>query len=645
MLLPGQQRTKSRCADGIILINGGLKSMDDESSPAAPSSPATAKTETDTSGETPSPSAHAGDLSAEVNRKDLLSSVARVVSPPPLLSLLEDVLDERIVPAEVFDTAGSELDKHDDDGEISIEAIRSLSEAFVTAEATIDAELEAFMNMATLAGSNDDDDADDVSITTHGTTEEVEISEKERQELEQVDEVAMLLRQNSSRYAYDFGTCRTTSGVSDPSNAPPLTPTRRAIASTPLSSPAWQPSSRSFDVMSNTRIHQRAVSRLKRQYCYLAATRNAAAFSDLGAAGSEGDSGDSIAESELVANVLLLQAERMAKKVTRSYDGPASPKCTLSPLKGSVDLHLSPFSLSISPIRTVSATADRSAAKASPEQLAAIEKCLREGEALTSASTKIPQRQEDFSVATAFAAPAPIPFLPTDNEMVGLFEDQKPSRFAPRFALPCLNSPKIKETISENKEEDDDDEENDTLSPLPPSSLAKSDRWAKYKKKGLKGRNSASSLKSIGGIANTGKNLQARRQLPNQHFSIFQQNLVSMKKEEAKKKALREKKEQFIEDARNKKLYDSFVMLKAAAATKSGCAGTVNGAWLKEGQWFIDFDTFDTDSDEKIQGDERGPNGPVEKPTHKFAANLVGGFRKHIVRGGQFGVPKRIVRR
>ena len=640
MLLPGQQRTKSRCADGIILINGGLKSMDDESSPAAPSSPATAKTETDTSGETPSPSAHAGDLSAEVNRKDLLSSVARVVSPPPLLSLLEDVLDERIVPAEVFNTAGSEIDEHNDDGEISIE-IRSLSEAFVMAEATIDAELDAFMNMATLAGSNDDDDADDVSITTHGTTEEVEISEKERQELEEVDGVAMLLRQNSSRYAYAFGTrtCRTTSGASETSNPPSLTPTRRGIASTPLSSPASH-SSRSFDVMSNTRIHQRAVSRLKRQYCYLAATRNATALSDVGASGREGDSGDSIAESELVANVLLLQAERMAK-VTRSYDGPASPKCTLSPLKGSVNL--SPFRLSISPIRTVSATADRSAAKASPEQLAAIEKCLCEGEAMTSASRKIPQRQEDFSVATAFAAPAPIPFLPTDNEMVGLFEDQKPSRFAPRFA--CLNLPKIKETISENKEEDDDDEENDTLSPLPPSSLAKSDRWAKYKKKGLKGRNSASSLKSIGGIANTGKNLQARRQLPNQNFSIFQQNLVSMKKEEAKKKALREKKEQFIEDARNKKLYDSFVMLKAAAATKSGCAGTVNGAWLKEGQWFIDFDTFDTDSDEKIQGDERGPNGLVEKPTHKFAANLVGGFRKHIVRGGQFGVPKRIVRR
>lgn len=222
MLLP--QRTKSRCADGIIIINGGLKSVDDKSSPATPSSPATAKTETDPSGETPSPPAYPGDLSAEVDRKDLLSSVARVVSPPPL-SLLEDVLDESIGTAKVgplnLNIDGNEVD--DGGSEISIE-IRSLSEAFVTAEATIDAELDAFMDIyiATLAGSNDDDDDDYdddcVSITTHGTTEEVEISEKERQELEEVDEVAMLLRQSSSRHAYAFGTCRTTAGASETSN-------------------------------------------------------------------------------------------------------------------------------------------------------------------------------------------------------------------------------------------------------------------------------------------------------------------------------------------------------------------------------------------------------------------------------------------
>ena len=118
---------------------------------------------------------------------------------------------------------------------------------------------------------------------------------------------------------------------------------------------------------------------------------------------------------------------------------------------------------------------------------------------------------------------------------------------------------------------------------------------------------------------------------------------MRLKREEAKKKALREKKEQLIEDARNKKLYNSFVGLKTAVATKNGYTDTVNGAWLKEGQWFIDFDTFDSSSDDEIQGDERGSR--IEVPTQKFAANLVGGFRKHIVRGGHFGVTKRIVSR
>lgn len=622
--------------------------MENKASPATPSTLATSATDTtDTSNdvETPSPPSHGGDLSAEVDRKELMSSVARVVSPPPMLSLLENVLDESIGKAGAFDTDNSKVDKYDEDDEISTE-IRNLSKAFELVEATIDAELDAFIDMATLAESSGhhDDDNDNVSlISAHGTIEEAQLSEKERQELEEVEEVAMLLRQNSRRYAYAFAS--TTSGVSDPFIPPPLTPTRRAIASTLSSSPASH-SSRSFDVMSNTRIHQRAVSRLKRQYCYLAATKNATALSDVGAAGSEGNSADSIAESELVANVLLLQAERMAKKVNRSYHGPASPKCTLSPLKGSRDL--SPFSLhvSISPIRTVSTTADRSAAKASPEQLAAIEKCLREGEALTSGA-KLPQTtQKDSGVAIAFAAPVPVPFLPTDDEMVGLSDEQKQSRFAPRFALPYPNSPTIKCTISENREEGDGEDENevsDTLSPLPPSSLAKSDRWAKYKKKGTKGRNAASSFKSLGGITNSNC-LQAQRpQFPDQHFSIFQHNLVSMKEEEAKKKALREKKEQLIEDARNKKLYNSFVMLKAASATKSGDADTVNGSWLKEGRWFIDFETFDTSSDEEIQGDERGPG--IEAPTQKLAATLIGGFRKHIVRGRHFHVSKRIVSR
>ena len=665
--LAAHRTSKRSSNDGIIINGGGRMSKESQSTPATPSSSATAATGTDASSdtcvETPFPFSHSGGESADIGRKDLLSSVARVVSPPPLLSPLEDALSKSIDTTGIIplscDIDGEDFDdqigrtsyRHgdggdgdgDDDDETST-AMRNLSEAFGLAEATIDSEIEAFMDMASLAVFNDDDDDDDEdhsdSITSQGT-EEAEISEMERQELEEVDEVAMLLRQNSRRYAYEHAS----SSANARPSALPLTPTRRATyaASVSLSSPV-SPSSRSLDVMSNKRAHHRAVSRLKRRYCYLAATRHAAAFSDTstGAVGSEKDKAGTISESELVAHVLLLQAEQMASKMTRSHHGLASPTYSHSPSENSFEL--SPSSLSISPIRMVPKPADRSAAKASPEQLAAIEKCLHEGDTMTSDAgrTDLDRSQIDSGTATATASAAtaaPIPFLPAEDEMGGLSNEKRPTHFAPRFVFSDHNLLKLKEPlISENPEEGNDDEENeggDTLSPLPLSSLAKSDRWAKHKKKGTKGRKPTSPLVGpLGSIINgSNNNLQANRpqMIPNQHFSIFQHNLVSMKQQEAKKKALREKKEQLIEVAQNKKMYDDFARLKAAATTKNGNAHTTNKAWLMEGRWFVDFDTFDTTSDEEEEHDDK-QDPAIEAPKrHFYAASFIGGIRKQII--------------
>ena len=632
-------RTSKRVgSDGIIISGGCQMSKENQSSPATPSSPATAATDTDASSDTciETPFPFSGGESADIDRKDLLSSVARVVSPPPLLSPLEDALSESIDTTEIiplsFDTDGEDFndqigrtncrhgDDDDDDDDVddgydeTSTAMRNLSEAFGLAEATIDSELKAFKDMVSLAVFNDDDDHSD-SITFEGT-EEAEISEMERQELEEVDEVAMLLRQNSRRYAYEHAS---TSSANARPSALPLTPIHRATYAA------------SVDVMSNRRVHQRAVSRLKRKYCYLVATRHAAAFSDTStcAVGSEKDQADTISESELVAHVLLLQAEQMASKMSRSDHCLASPTYSHSPSENS--FKLSPSSLSISPIRMVPKPADRSAAKASPEQLAAIERCLREGETMTSdvVRTDLDRRHIDSGTATA----APIPFLPAEDEMVGLSNEKRPTHFAPRFVFSVPNLLKLKEPISENPEEGDDDEENneggDTLSPLPPSSLAKSDRWAKHKKKGTKGRKPTSFLVGPVGIIINGSNnnLQAKRpqMIPNQHFSIFQHNLVSMKQQEAKKRALREKKEQLIEDAQNKKMYDDFARLKAAATTKNGNVHTTNKAWLKEGRWFVDFDTFDTSDEEEEDDDKQDP--AIEAPKrHFYAASFIRGF-------------------
>jgi len=506
-----------------------------------------------------------------------------------------------------------DVDSDDNDlDEQTTETSWNLSKAFDLAAATIDTELDAFMDMASTTFHDNASGNDDDSSASSQCSGEPELSAKERLELEEIDDVARLLRQNS-RYAY---TSRATASPS----SPPQSPTRRANVSSPPISP-MSPSSRSLDVMSNTRVHQRAVFRLKRQYRYLAATRQVNA----GTRSSDGEEGFSISESDLVANVLLLQAERMASKVTRSCHGLASPLFTSTSLLERAG-DVSPFSLSVSPIRTVS-IADESA-KATPEQLAAIEQCLNEEEAAPNFGTTETKKIRRNAKATNTDL---IPFLPTADEMTGTSDEERHSSFAPRsFTFPDQKIRKLNEPIiAEDHDDEGDDEEyegGDTLSPLPSTSAGKSDRWMKYKRKGTKRVNHVMSRKLLDGAQ--GSNfLQAKRPHQNHHFSIFQNAMARVQQQEASKKALREKKEQLLEDVRNHKLYDSFVEMKAAAATRWG-----EGSYkVRNESWpIVDLDAFDGDED--MEGDGEDPAS-----SHHFSNTsiIIGGMRKHLQLGGR----------
>ena len=65
---------------------------------------------------------------------------------------------------------------------------------------------------------------------------------------------------------------------------------------------------------------------------------------------------------------------------------------------------------------------------------------------------------------------------------------------------------------------------------------------------------------------------------------------------------------------RNKTLHDSFVMLKAAAAAATRWKKSsykVNETWLREAQWFFDFETFDNNELKEAPMTERDEKDPA----------------------------------
>ena len=531
--------------------------------------------------------------------------------------------------------------------------VRNLSRAFHDAEDVIDAELanifgSGWDRSSTSSGSSskedksgpdreENEDCDDVSskqedaITTTDSVHTMnapsssisaEGSCKDRQD--DHDGKATLFQRSSRPF--------TIAATTTPS--PPHSPKASASTSSPTpcsmnSSAPSSPSHRALamDVMSNTKIHQRAVNRLKTRYSYLTA---------------KGDT----REAALVANVLALEGERNAFATTACVSSSADGNDTGS----DADARPCPFTLPESPIHTPvrprpEEMADAIAnAKASPSQLEAIMRCCSgdddDSDLFRSPSEEIvfePMCESSTEVMPSCPS-APVKNRRTTSDhvlpFVGDLDEKKEKHQGPAaLRLEPRLSPSRSvlgsdvgglQSINESALRDESDEEEEERMVLPsvvttssfsqesllrpPPPVTRSPRRSRYYKRSSRTGTKGSGLSSRS--ANTSKSKSSAQSQVLSQFSDFQLRLAKAKQEKIKENTRRKKKQRMADAIHNAEMMDRFdeIELQTNAARRDGQENVLGVGETHESQvslkeptsWFFDFDTLDTSSFHKL---------------------------------------------
>mmetsp|Transcript_696 Transcript_696/g.1604 ORF Transcript_696/g.1604 Transcript_696/m.1604 type:complete len:898 (+) Transcript_696:301-2994(+) len=434
--------------------------------------------------------------------------------------------------------------------------------------------------------------------------------------------------------------------------SPPHSPKAPASNSSPMpcsinTSAPSSPSHRALvmDVMSNTKIHQRAVNRLKKRYSYLIA---------------KGDT----KEAALVANVLALEVERSAFAATACVSPPADGNHTGS----DTDTRPCPFTLPESPMHTpVRPRPEEMAdvlvnAKASPSQLEAIMRCCSgddDGsdlfrspseeivfEPLCESSTEaIPSCPSAPVKSRRTASSHALPFIGDLGKGKEKHQGHAPLRLEPRLSpsrsvldsdLGGLHS--INESAPRDESDEDEEERtvlssvatNSSFSPgsllrLPPP-VTRSPRSSRYYKRSSRTRTKGPGLSSSSADAFESKS-SAQSQVLSQ-FSDFQLRLAKTKQEAVKKNSRRKKEQRMADAIHNAEMMDRFdeIELQTTARNSLDVGQTYESpVSLKEPtSWFFDFDALDTSSFHKLA---QGTSVACEDSSGAAGRSISGGAR------------------